>query len=128
MSFTDQKPRVATTEDVRAQWGGGKKGKYFRCYLCGHKFAVGDQYRFVFGNRSANCLVCQSCDGSNQEVQEKWNQLHNEFTELSNGKFWYFTSRQIDSYEDELSEIARNERELEEDAEYWKREASYGRH
>ena len=126
MSFTDQKPRIATEQDVTASWGGAKNGKYFRCYLCGHKFVIGDQYRFVFGKDTVNCIVCQLCDGTDEEVRGKWRKLQDEFDELSSGKFWFFTKRIENNYEDELREVAREERELVEDREYWKGKAQYG--
>ena len=127
MSFTDQKPRIATEEETRQPWSGGKNGKYFRCYLCGHKFIPGDQYRFVFGKNTGNLMVCQPCDGTNEEVQDKWDKLHKEFSELAVGKFWYFIERETDAYKEELREAAREEKELHEDREYWKREASYAK-
>ncbi len=125
MSFTDQKPCIATEAIVKQPWSGGKNGKYFRCYLCGHKFVAGDQYRFVFCKGITNCIVCQSCDGTNEEVENKWRELHAEFEGLSNGKFWHFTKEVEDNYKDELREAARVERELYEERDYWKREASY---
>ena len=70
MAFTDQKPRIATEEDVKAPWGGGKNGEYFRCELCGHKFVVGDCWRFVVGKRTVNFIVCESCDGP--DVRERY--------------------------------------------------------
>ena len=68
MSFTDGKPRVATEADIKMQWSGGKPGQRFRCYLCGHKFAVGDTWRFLYMNGTpgvhcGNALVCEKCDG-----------------------------------------------------------------
>ena len=54
----------ATKEDVKMSWSVGRNGKYFRCYLCGHKFIVGDYYRFIFGQgKCKNIIVCEDCDG-----------------------------------------------------------------
>ena len=103
MSFTDQQSRIATEADLKAPWAGGKNGKYFRCYLCGHKFKVGDRWRFVFVDKMASCIVCESCDGTNEEVQQRWKALYEEFAALANGKFWYFTIKQIDEYKANLS-------------------------
>ena len=90
-SFTDQKPRIATREDVHARWSGGATGKYFRCALCGHKFKVGDTWRFVYTNDTpgagGNPLVCETCDGTREKVIEKWKALKIEF---DNPKFWRF--------------------------------------
>jgi len=127
MSFTDQLPRIANEDDVKMSWSGGKNGKYFRCKLCGHKFIVGDQYRFVFCQRFTNVIVCKDCDGTNEEVREEWIKLHEEFEELSNGKFWSFVIPQEDNSRDEQREFAREARELQKEADYWKREATYAK-
>ena len=67
MNFTDQKPRIATDEHVKARWCAGAPGEKFRCYLCGYKFKVGDQWRWVYNNGpdkpcNGNFLVCEKCD------------------------------------------------------------------
>jgi hypothetical protein len=65
--FTNGKPRQATEADCKAPYGGLKNGRGFRCYLCGHRFAVGDIWRWVYCNDGScpggNFLVCESCDG-----------------------------------------------------------------
>lgn len=69
MSFTDGKTRKVTSEDLSYPWYGSSKAKKFRCRLCGHKFILGDDYRFVYTNyKSSKChygnfLVCADCDG-----------------------------------------------------------------
>jgi uncharacterized CHY-type Zn-finger protein len=83
MSFTDQKPRIATEDDCRGLWSGGKNGQYFRCYLCGHKFKPGDYWRWVCSTVYINFLVCGDCDGP--DVHERWRSLHEEF---NSDKFW----------------------------------------
>jgi len=70
MSFTDQKPRIATAEDTKAPWGGKKNGEWFRCYLCGHRFVEGDYWRWVYGKETINFNVCKSCDGD--DVRERF--------------------------------------------------------
>ena len=79
MSFTDQKPHTVTKKDLKLKWNGGKNGKYFRCYLCGHKFRIGDYYRWVYAgdlkndkglNAYMNFLVCENCDGD--DIKERW--------------------------------------------------------
>jgi hypothetical protein len=82
MSFTDQKPRKATEEHLKARWGGGHPGEKFRCYLCGQKFQVGDVWRWVYGNNRkvidpdgktwgvCNFIVCEDCDGD--DVLDRW--------------------------------------------------------
>ncbi len=72
MSFTDQKSRIATEEDCNGKWSGKKPGEGFRCYLCGHKFIVGDVWRWVYsiGKGYINFLTCEKCDGS--DVLDRW--------------------------------------------------------
>lgn len=41
---------VATKEHCNARWSCGRPGERFRCYFCGHKFVVGDEFRMVFTN------------------------------------------------------------------------------
>ena len=85
MSFTDQKPRIATKEDIHARWSGGKDGKYFRCYLCGCKFVEGDYWRWVYGGSMhfGNFIVCEKCDG--EDVLSKWEKHNKELQQ----KFWW---------------------------------------
>jgi len=82
MSFTDQKPRYVTEEEVIAPWGGGKNGIYFRCYLCGHQFIVGDYFRWVL-HEKMNFITCNDCDGD--DVYLRWEQA---LEEVRN-KYWW---------------------------------------
>ena len=90
--FTDQKPRIVTEKDLNGMWYGGKKGKYFRCSLCGYKFQLGDYWRFVYaGNvHLANLLVCKNCDDENEKVLKKWKVMHEEIKT----KYWYFVKNE----------------------------------
>lgn len=100
MSFTDGKPRVATAEEVAAKWNGRPVGRGFRCRLCGHHFAVGDVWRFVFANSAAsksrygNFFVCATCDGS--DVIDRACAQEAEFVALSKTRFWYFTEMETE--------------------------------
>ena len=103
MSFTDQQPRIATEEDCKASWSGHKNGAHFRCYLCGHKFQVGDQWRWINANSRSfvspkdgktyglpNLLVCDSCDDAegpqdNDRILNEWVDAHIELNE----RFWW---------------------------------------
>lgn len=123
MGITDQKPRIATEADIRSPWNGGKDGKYFRCYLCGHKFQVGDQYRFILSKAYTNFLVCAGCDC--EDVERKWIALHLEWYKLKEGKFWHFIVPVEEGAKEELQESARIERDLQEDVKYWKDKATY---
>lgn len=93
MGFTDQKPRVATAEDVKAPWSGIEGGKRFYCYLCGHKFQVGDTWRWVYAGKEhlCNLIVCSSCDG--EDVLERWVKWWQEWEQLSQGKFKFMADR-----------------------------------
>jgi hypothetical protein len=69
-------PQFATEKDLKGQWGFQKEGKGFSCKLCGHKFELGDYWRFVYANGvpgagTGNFLVCENCDSTNTEVIEK---------------------------------------------------------
>lgn len=92
-SFTDQQPRKATREDLTARWLGGNPGEYFRCCLCGYKFKLGDYWRWVYTNHvpyaGGNPIVCEKCDGTNEEVAEKWKKMRKEVRT----KYWYFFVR-----------------------------------
>lgn len=95
MSFTDQKSRKATENDLKARWNGKKPGEEFRCYLCGYKFKVGDIWRWVYGsNRKVtapngitwgvcNFIVCEDCDGD--DVLDRWVQANEE----ARRRFWW---------------------------------------
>ena len=83
MSFTDQKVRVATEKHVTAKWGGAPNGERFRCYLCGHKFTVGDEWRWVFTKKYGNLMVCKKCDGS--DVLDRWYAANEELET----RFWW---------------------------------------
>lgn len=87
MSYTDQKPRVATEKECKASWGGSPNGERFRCYLCGYRFTPGDIFRWVMATKILLCnvLVCEVCDG--HDVLDKWKKMHEEAKE----KFWWFT-------------------------------------
>jgi len=91
--FTDQQPQWATESDLKGPWSGGKNGIYFRCYLCGYKFKLGDYWRWVYTNDTpgawGNPLVCQDCDGTKEEIVKKWAKMHTE----AETKYWWFTRR-----------------------------------
>jgi hypothetical protein len=80
MSFTDQKPRIATEDDLKARWSGGKPGEYFRCNLWGYHFKLGDHWRWVYAGHVhlQNLTVCHNCDGPNDQVLEKWKKANEE--------------------------------------------------
>lgn len=97
MLFTDQKPRIATEEDCKANWSGHKNGAWFKCTLCGHKFIVGDYWRWIYGKGYLNFIVCRCCDSGN--VEEIWVDINKKWEEMrENGPFWRFIQMLEDSY------------------------------
>jgi len=85
-SWTSQKPQIATEEQTKLPWAGGRPGERFRCYLCGHRFEVGDYWRFVLGGDvCGNLMVCETCDGD--DVRERFAAMREEFRT----RFWWFT-------------------------------------
>ena len=86
MSFTDQKQRVATTKDCQSEWNGGKGGERFRCFLCGHKFKVGDKWRWVAMTGYINFLTCDSCDG--EGVRDRWAERCKKYASMLKNEFW----------------------------------------
>jgi len=97
MSFTDQKPRVATAEDIKAPWSGVKNGKRFYCMLCGYHFQVGDIWRWVSGGKKhlLNLMVCEKCDGD--DVLERWEKWWQDWEHLAKTKFRYIADRLDDA-------------------------------
>ena len=91
MSFMDGKPLVATEKHCKS-WGGSREnGSKFRCYLCGHKFVVGDVWRFQYVNdikgAYGNPLVCENCDEGHEKTRKKWVKLCKQY---ESDKFWWF--------------------------------------
>lgn len=94
-SFTNGLRRIATERDCATKWGGDAPGVRFRCYLCGHKFAVGDGWRWQYCGETytstergkaygaINFLVCDACDGP--DVVRRWLDRNAEF---HSAKFW----------------------------------------
>lgn len=83
-------PWIADEADCQTSWSGGKNGKYFRCYLCGHKFIPGDRVRVVYSNNTpahGNPKVCENCDAGDEEVLAEWQRMHNE----AKTKYWWFS-------------------------------------
>lgn len=88
--FTDYL-KVADERVCNAPWLCGKNGRYFRCALCGYKFKVGDLYRAVFTNdtpgASGNPVVCEKCNGTNEEVKARWGER---VAQWRSDLFWWF--------------------------------------
>jgi len=86
MTFTNEKPVVATKEYCITRWMGGEGN--FRCGICGYKFKENDVFRWIYTNDlpgyNGNPLVCEKCDGP--DVIERWKKLVDEF---NSSKYWY---------------------------------------
>ena len=85
--WTNQEQRIATEKDLETRWGFGKPGEYFRCYLCGYKFKVGDKWRFVFSKKWNNFFTCEDCDGP--DVLERWSKHIDDLKK----KYWWLLKR-----------------------------------
>lgn len=112
MSFTDQKPRIATEEDIKAPWSGGEQGKYFRCKLCRHHFQAGDYYRWIYMGKEGymNIIVCRACD--TPDVKEKWFKADMEWNKMREvGPFWWFIAQLEAEIDDRgIGELDENRR------------------
>lgn len=90
-NFLDGTPQIANEKTLIARWSGGSNGKYFRCYICGYKFILGDYWRFVFLNdlsySTGNLIVCKKCDNEDREVLAK---QYRQMYEESKEKYWSF--------------------------------------
>lgn len=95
-NFTDQKPHVATAQDLKRPFGGKRDGSRFRCYLCGHQFIEGDIYRWVYSNATpyagGNPFVCSACDEGNERVIDRWRKKHAEWIRMKRGEWWWFAA------------------------------------
>lgn len=80
--------RIADESACNARWSGWKPGKKFRCYLCGKKFQVGDEYTQMYTNdtpnASGNPLVCGHCYRAG-DAKERWIKMCEEARE----RFWW---------------------------------------
>lgn len=95
--FTNGKPHIATADDLTRPWGGARDGSRFRCYLCGHRFGVGDVYRWVFTNSikgaaSGNPFTCEACDGP--DVIARWTAHCEEFARDKGDKWWWLVNQE----------------------------------
>lgn len=81
----DCKQHIVTKEDIY---------KSFRCHLCGHKFCVGENYRWVYANGRTfelegkkygvcNFFTCETCDG--KDVIDRMIDMHKELYT----RFWW---------------------------------------
>jgi len=91
-NFTDGKPRIVTSRDLEACWGDSPDN--FRCGFCGHKFILGDYYRWQYTNdvpgAPGNPFVCKYCDVDPEILKKQWRVMHVNWKEMVNGKYWYF--------------------------------------
>ena len=92
MSFTDEKPQVATEEHKQLNWFCQSPGHFFRCFMCGHKFQTGDYWRFILGSKEGlpNFLVCKGCDG--EDVLTRWRQ----HVDTAKQAYWWLYAKVYD--------------------------------
>lgn len=87
--FTNGEPRRATADEMKARWGGGRPGEFFRCSLCGYRFTEGDYWRWQYANGRplTNPMTCESCDGP--DLLDRWEAINAEWKEATtSGRFW----------------------------------------
>lgn len=80
MSVFDDNPHTVTEDDMHLHWAGERDARAFRCYLCGHRFAPGDECTWYLMSNILNPIVCvtkiidgervQGCDGP--DVCDRW--------------------------------------------------------
>lgn len=89
----------ATAEDCKARWSCGNPGEKFRCYFCGHKFAVGDVFKAIYSNSTpgapGNPLCCAACRGdkTDDQLRVEWSEKWAEWRDLTKNRFWWFTGK-----------------------------------
>ena len=92
-SFANGERQITTAKHCQLAWGGGEKGKYFRCGLCGYKFVEGDGWRFLYTNdipgAGGNPLVCDNCFVTKEEARKQWVLMVAQFKSMKT-KYWYF--------------------------------------
>ena len=90
-TWTNGKPFVADEDDTKLRWSCGKPGEFFRCALCGHKFAAGDTVRWQPTNdvpgAGGNPFVCQTCDTGRDGIIAE---ILKRRSELNGGRWWWF--------------------------------------
>jgi hypothetical protein len=99
--FTSQQPMIATEKDCKGRWFDGNNGEHFRCHLCGYKLQPGEHFRWIYTNNlpryGGNPIVCKLCDGSNEDVIERWKSLCDQWQKDKNEKYWSFVRREQQS-------------------------------
>jgi hypothetical protein len=79
--------------DLKLPWSGGRNGKYFRCYFCGKKFVVGDEFRMIFTNNldgipGGNPLTCRPCFDEHEGAEGLAQLWKHRWVEVKE-KFWW---------------------------------------
>lgn len=84
--FMDGLPRFVDEATMQMRWGGSNPGARFRCYLCGHRFVVGEIFRWQYVEGAySNFFVCRGCDSP--KVVQKWK---NHVDRLREVAWWLF--------------------------------------
>ena len=99
MSFTNQKPFIATKTVIKEPWSGCEAirdentGELYnpalRCRLCGYRFKEGDKVRFIQAGavHLPNFFVCHNCD-PDQDNGRVLRQALIDYN-FAKEKFWY---------------------------------------
>lgn len=103
-------PTVVTEHHMKLPWSGSREN--FRCYLCGHRFKVGDTFRMVPVRRGpSNVLVCSDCDADDGAVQDCWDALTRRWEERKGIFWWFIKQERIRGEQEYANEVAQRERD-----------------
>ncbi len=94
MNFLNGERNIADIKTISARWMGGKKGEFFRCGFCGHKFKEDDGWRMIYTNNipkaGGNPLICDNCFIDKEGARQKWKEKCERFEVIIKKEFWMF--------------------------------------
>ena len=95
-----------TEEHLRLPWSGSPKN--FRCYICGHKLEIGDQFGFcVTSAPGGNYMFCGECHGEDgSELVAKRQASIREWKEVKE-KYWWFVKQVKIDHETDIANSRR---------------------
>jgi hypothetical protein len=86
--FTKDWTKV-TAAHLKLPWSGKRDGTNFRCFLCGHSFQVGDEFRLLLTPEDGSLLTCDR-HGDEKQIAQAWAALRADWKRESQGRFWKF--------------------------------------
>lgn len=91
MRLFTQELQTTDEKTVARNWSGSPNGLRFRCKVCGHRFKVGDRYRFVYANgvgsptKTGNFAVCEACNDTDEVLLDRMAEIEEE----GYRRFWW---------------------------------------